>query len=318
MATTKRKELAQMPERLTGGHAACPGCAGPMILRQALMAACQDDIAVVGAIATGCMEVTTTIYPNSAWNIPMVHSAFENAASTISGVEAAYRSFKRQGKIEKDIRFIVFGGDGGTYDIGLQALSGAMERGHDFTYICYDNGAYMNTGIQRSSATPMGAFTMTAQAGSEAAGKPQFKKDLTQIAVAHGIAYAAQASPHRPRDLMQKIQKAVRIRGPSFINTLSPCPRGWRFEPKDTIEIAQLAEETCVWPLYEVEDGEVTVNRKPRRKKPVLDWLKSQGRFEHLFEEKNRDLLDQIQHHTDIGWKKLLEGENRKLEKASQ
>ncbi len=310
MPTTKLTELGNMPELLSGGHAACPGCAGPVILRQALLAAQQDGACVVGSIATGCMEVCTTIYPNSAWRVPMVHSAFENSAATISGVETAYRALKKQGKLDRDIRFIAFGGDGGTYDIGLQSLSGALERGHNFTYICYDNEAYMNTGIQRSSATPRGAFTTTAPAGTMSAGKTQPKKDLTAIVAAHGVPYTAQASPHRARDLMQKVQKAVGTEGPCFLNIISPCPRGWRYKPEDTIKLAKLAVDTCLWPLYEVEDGRLKVNVKPRNKKPIREWLESQGRFRHLFSPKNEHLIEQIQQDVDRKWEQLLRRED--------
>ncbi len=311
MPTTKLKDLANMTDLLSGGHAACPGCAGPIVLRLILLAAQQEGAYVVGSIATGCMEVCTTIYPKSAWRIPMIHNAFENSAATISGVETAYRALKKKGKVDKDIRFIAFGGDGGTYDIGLQSLSGALERGHNFTYVCYDNEAYMNTGIQRSGATPMGAFTTTAQAGTVAAGKAQRKKDLTAIVAAHGIPYVAQASPHRTRDLMQKAQKAVATEGPCFINVLSPCPRGWRFKPEDSIEMAKLAAETCVWPLYEIEDGELSINYKPRegKKKPVREWLKSQGRFRHLFTPRNEHLIEEIQQEVDRKWEALLKRE---------
>jgi len=306
MATTNLKKLSDMPDLLSGGHAACPGCAGPAAIRQILLAAQQDDTYVVCSIATGCMEVSTTIYPNSAWRIPLIHNAFENSAATISGVEAAYRSLKKQGKLDKKIAFIAFGGDGGTYDIGLQSLSGALERGHNFTYVCYDNEAYMNTGIQRSGATPKGAFTTTAPAGTVEPGKRQIKKDLTAIVAAHGIPYVAQASPHRARDLMNKVQKAVGIDGPCFINVLSPCPRGWRYAPDQTMQIAKLAVDTCVWPLYEIEDGKLTINYKPREKKPMQEWLKSQGRFRHLFSPKNEYLIEEIQQDIDRKWQKLL------------
>ena len=306
MATTNLKELSDMPELLSGGHAACPGCAGPVAIRQILLAAQQDDVHVVVGIATGCMEVCTTIYPNSAWRVPIVHNAFENSAATVSGAEAAYRSLKRQGKIDKKVAFIAWGGDGGTYDIGLQSLSGALERGHDFTYICYDNEAYMNTGIQRSGATPRGAFTTTAPAGSVSSGKVQAKKDLTAIVAAHGVPYVAQASPHRARDLMKKVQKAVAVEGPTFLNIISPCPRGWRYPPEQTIQMAKLACETCVWPLYEIEDGKVSISYTPKEKKPVREWLKSQGRFRHLFSPKNEHVIEQIQQDVDRKWERLL------------
>ncbi len=311
MPTTNLKKLSNMPELLSGGHAACPGCGGPIVLRQALLAAQQDDCYVVTSSATGCMEVVTSIYPNSAWRVPFVHSAFENSASTMSGVEAAYRSLRRQGKIDKDIKFIAFGGDGGTYDIGLQALSGALERGHNLTYICYDNEAYMNTGIQRSGATPKGAFTNTAQAGKVSSGKHQRKKDLTAICAAHGIPYVAQASLHRMRDYLKKIQKAVSTEGPCFINVLSPCPRGWRCKPEDTIRLSELAADTCVWPVFEIENGRLSINYKPKegKKRPVRDWLQTQGRFKHLFSPKNEHLIDEIQDDIDAKWDELLRRE---------
>ncbi|MCD6415856.1 MAG: pyruvate ferredoxin oxidoreductase [Planctomycetes bacterium] len=306
MATTSLKKLSEREDLLSGGHAACPGCGGTVILRQVLLAAQQDDYHVVASIATGCMEVVTTIYPNSAWRVPLVHNAFENSAATISGAEAAYRSLKRQGKYEGKVAFFAFGGDGGTYDIGLQSLSGALERGHNFTYVCYDNEAYMNTGIQRSGATPKGANTTTAPAGKVEPGKRECKKDLTAIVIAHNIPYCAQASPHQPRDLMKKAQKATVTEGPCFINVLSPCPRGWRFPPDQTIQIAQLAADTCVWPLYEIENGKLTINYKPREKKPVTEWLKSQGRFKHLFQPKNQYLVEEIQQDVDARWRRLL------------
>jgi pyruvate ferredoxin oxidoreductase beta subunit len=184
------KELAKRPERLAPGHRLCAGCGASIVVRQ-MLAAIDDPVVI--ANATGCLEVGTTIYPYTAWRVPWIHNAFENAASTISGVEAAYRSMVRQGKIpEQDVKFLAFAGDGGTYDIGIQALSGAVERGHQFLYVCYDNGAYMNTGIQRSSATPFGANTTTSPAGKVIPGKKQFRKDLTAIMAAHGIPYVAQ------------------------------------------------------------------------------------------------------------------------------
>jgi pyruvate ferredoxin oxidoreductase beta subunit len=240
--------------------------------------------------------------------VPWIHNAFENAASTISGVEAAYRSMVRQGKIEdEDVKFIAFGGDGGTYDIGLQALSGAVERGHQFLYVCYDNGAYMNTGIQRSSATPFGAHTTTSPAGKKIPGKQQHRKDLTKIMAAHDIPYVAQAAPSRWRDLMEKTRKAVNCGGPAFMNVLSSCNRGWRHPTDTTIEITQMAVDTCFWPLYEVEDGEWSLSYKPREKLPIEKWLERQGRFRHLFRPENRHLIDEFQKEVDRRWEELLE-----------
>jgi pyruvate ferredoxin oxidoreductase beta subunit len=297
------KELSKNQDLLTGGHRACAGCTAPIVLRQALMASGKNT--VVG-FATGCMEVVTTIYPYSAWRVPYIHNAFENSAATISGVEAAYQSLKGQGKIKKDINFIAFGGDGGTYDIGLQSLSGAMERGHNMLYICYDNNAYMNTGIQRSSATPKGGATSTTPAGKVIPGKQQHKKDLTAIMIAHNIPYIAQASSHNWRDFMSKVQKAMSIKGPKFINILAPCFRGWRFKMEDGIEMARLAVETCFWPLFEVENDKWKVNYKPKEKLPLTEWLKDQGRFKHLFKEENKHIIDELQAETDKKWEDLL------------
>lgn len=298
------KELAMKEELLCGGHRACAGCAAPIAIRQALMAVNTD---VVVGCATGCLEVTTTIYPFTAWNASFIHNAFENSAATVSGVETAYRALKKRGKITRDIQFIALGGDGGTYDIGLQSLSGAMERGHDMVYICYDNQAYMNTGIQRSSATPKGASTTTSPAGSAIpAGKKQIRKDLTEIMAAHHIPYAAQASPSNWKDFMRKVEKALAVEGPAFINVLAPCRLGWRFDPAETIDLMRLAVSTCFWPLYEIEDGVVKVNHKPRDKKPVSEWLKKQGRFRHLFAPGNESVLEEIQEDVDRNWNRLL------------
>jgi pyruvate ferredoxin oxidoreductase beta subunit len=298
------KELVKRPERLSPGHRLCAGCGASIIVRQILAAI---DEPVVIANATGCLEVATAIYPYTAWRVPWIHNAFENAAATISGVEAAYRSLVRQQKIpEQDVRFIAFGGDGGTYDIGLQSLSGAVERGHQFLYVCYDNGAYMNTGIQRSSATPLGAQTTTSPAGQVISGKQQFSKDLTAIMAAHGIPYVAQAAPSLWRDLMQKTRKAVNCGGPAFMNVLSSCNRGWRHETNETVEITQLAVDTCYWPLYEVEDGEWRLTYKPKEKLPLAKWLERQGRFRHLFRPENRHMIDELQAEVDRRWERLL------------
>jgi pyruvate ferredoxin oxidoreductase beta subunit len=298
------KELSKRPERLAPGHRLCAGCGASIIVRQMLAAI---DAPVVIANATGCLEVATTIYPYTAWRVPWIHNAFENAASTISGVEAAYRSLVKQGKIpDQNVKFLAFGGDGGTYDIGIQALSGAVERGHRFLYVCYDNGAYMNTGIQRSSATPHGAHTTTSPAGKVIPGKQGYRKDLTAIMAAHDIPYVAQAAPSQWRDLMQKTRKAVDCGGPAFMNVLSSCNRGWRHGTDETIEITQLALDTCYWPLFEVEDGEWQLTYKPKEKLPVEEWLKRQGRFRHLFRPENRHVIDELQAEVDRRWERLL------------
>lgn len=301
MATLR--ELSRTPEVLAPGHRMCAGCGAPIVVRQVLKAAHGP---VVVANATGCLEVSTTIYPFTSWQSPWIHTAFESAAASLSGVEAAYRSLKRQGKISQDVKFVAFGGDGGTYDIGLQSLSGALERGHKMVYVCYDNGAYMNTGIQRSSATPRGAETTTSPVGKVQPGKRGSRKDLTKIVAAHNIPYAAQVSPAHWNDLYAKAEKAFSADGPAFLNAIAPCPRGWRYDSSDTIELCRLAVDTCFWPLYEVENGKIHVTYKPREKKPLVEFLKRQGRFNHLFKPGSESLLEELQQEVDRQWEALL------------
>ncbi|MGB9682530.1 MAG: thiamine pyrophosphate-dependent enzyme [bacterium] len=296
------KELSRKEDRLSSGHRLCAGCGASIVVRQVLLAI---DKPVIVANATGCLEVATTIYPYTAWKTPWIHSAFENVAATISGVEAAYKSLKRQGKITEDIAFVAFGGDGGTYDIGFQSLSGAMERNHRILYICYDNEAYMNTGIQRSSATPPGAWTTTTPVGKVLHGKIGRKKDIVASIAEQGASYVAQASISNFRDLIEKVKKAVSIEGASFINILSPCPRGWRTDTSETVNIARLAVDTCYWPLYEVENGRWKINYTPRQKLPVTEYLKPQGRFAHLFRPENASILEEIQKEVDTKWEFL-------------
>jgi len=302
------KKMSADPELLAGGHRSCAGCAAPAILRQVLHVAGPDT--VVG-FATGCMEVSTTIYPFTAWRVPYVHCAFENSAATLSGAEAAYRALKRRGRIDKDkkINFIAFGGDGGTYDIGFQSLSGAMERGHNMLYICYDNNAYMNTGIQRSSATPRGAATNTSPAGKVIPGNQQDRKDLTACMIAHHIPYVAQASVSNHLDFMRKVEKALAVDGPAFINILQPCHRGWRCKPEDSIEVARVAVETRYWPLYEVENGKTKVTYKPKEVVPVVEWFKLQGRFRHLLKDDPEGVVDWHQQQVEKNWTELLRKE---------
>jgi pyruvate/2-oxoacid:ferredoxin oxidoreductase beta subunit len=526
MATLK--ELTKRPKVLTGGHRLCAGCGASIGVRQVLLGT--EDPVVVGC-ATGCLEVTTTIYPYTAWKSPFIHNAFENVAATISGVETAYRALKKKGKIKKEIKFVAFGGDGGTYDIGLQSLSGALERGHKMVYVCYNNEAYMNclslstliatkdglkriteikvgeqvyafdmkthrlvlkrcsgvfdngvhdayelstlhhsikatsnhpflvlkrngrgrenelvwkelkdissgdeivvskqlvpgkskrfdynkvkkgdykvnrinnylrtneeyvyinsvnlaefinslsfgqgssaervhssvltlpqeenypvqnfligneyfamervkeiklvgkeatldlriedehnfiangivvhnTGIQRSGATPCGASTTTAPAGKVKPGKEQFRKDLTSIVAAHHIPYVAQASISHWKDLVNKAEKAFKADGPAFINMLVPCHRGWRYPMEKTVEISKLAVDTGFWPLFEVENGVWRITIRPKERKPIIEWIKSQGRFSHLLKEENKEFLERVQKEVDDYWK-YLEG----------
>ncbi len=301
------KELSKtMPERLSSGHRLCAGCGASIVVRQILMGT--KDPVVIGA-STGCLEVATTIYPYTAWEVPFIHNAFENVAATMSGVETAYRALKKKGKITKEIKFIAFGGDGGTYDIGLQALSGALERGHRFVYVCYDNQAYMNTGIQRSGATPKGASTTTAPSGKESFGKHQKRKNLTAIVAAHNIPYVAQGSVSHWNDLITKAEKAFNADGPAFLNVISLCHRGWRFPQKDTVKVSKLAVDTCVWPLYEIANGRLKINYKPKTKLPVSEWLKVQGRFSHLKKAEFAHITEEIQREVDSEWDRLVKRE---------
>lgn len=301
------KEVMARPDRLTGGHRMCAGCGAPVVARQILKALKPEDHAVIGS-ATGCLEVSTFLYPYTAWKDSFIHNAFENAGATVSGAEAAYVAMKKKGKLkEGDTKFIAFGGDGGTYDIGLQSLSGAMERGHDMVYVCYDNGAYMNTGIQRSSATPHYADTTTSPAGKVIPGKMQSRKDLTEVLVNHHIPYVAQSiALGNMKDLYEKAEKAIYTPGGAFLNVLAPCPRGWRYPTEDLMEVNKMAVETCFWPLYEVENGVYHVTYKPKEKKPVVEFLKMQGRFKHLFKPGNEHLLEEIQAEVDARWERLL------------
>ncbi len=328
----KLKELSNKRDLLAGGHRMCAGCIAPTAVRQILLAA---EHPVVATNATGCLEVSTSIYPYSSWRIPWMHSAFENSAATAAGIEAMYDSLKQQGKIpaDKRIDFIALGGDGGTYDIGLQALSGALERGHRFLYVCYDNGAYMNTGIQRSSSTPRGAHTTTTPAGKVIPGKQQFRKDLTKIVAAHNIPYLAQASPNNWRDLMQKTRKALNCGGPAFLNVMAPCHRGWRCKIDIGIELARDSVSTCFWPLYEIENGILKLNGETKqladlkkkadagdeaaktkygqKKKPLTGWLKQQGRFAHLFKPANEYVLNELVGRVENDWNNLVEKDGK-------
>ena len=308
MATLK--DLAKRKDPLTGGHRACTGCGATIVARQVVLAS-KDPVVVVSA--TGCLEVATTIFPYSAWTVPFLHNAFENAAATLSGVEGAYNAMKRRGKIDQKINFVAFGGDGGTYDIGLQSLSGAMERGHNLLYVCYNNEAYMNTGVQRSGATPLGSNTTTAPVGRVLQGKGKFAKDLTKIMAAHGIPYVAQSVVGNWMDLNKKCEKAYATEGPKFINVLQPCMLGWAYEAAETADLGRLAADTCFWPLYEVENGILKITYKPREKKPITEYLKKQGRYRHLFRAGNEGIIDTIQKEIDRKWELLLSRDGQSL-----
>lgn len=283
----------KLTKHLAPGHSTCAGCGIPSIVRTVL-GATEDPVIV--ANATGCLEVTTTIYPYTAWKVPYIHNAFENAAATISGVDAAQKMLLKKGKIKKKAKLVVFGGDGGTYDIGLQSLSGALERGHNFLYVCYDNGGYMNTGGQRSGATPFGANTETEPSGEDSFGKKRQRKDLMEIVAAHGIKYLAQANVANLRDLEMKAKKALETDGPSFLLVFQPCTNLWKFPTSQFVNVGKLAMETNFWPLYEIEDGKYKINYISENPKPIEQFLETQGRFKHLLKpKKNEKVIEQIQ-----------------------
>jgi pyruvate ferredoxin oxidoreductase beta subunit len=305
------KEIVEKPELFIPGHRACAGCVPATVLRL-IMKAVRGPTIVTNA--TGCMEVVSTIYPYTSWAVPWIHTAFENAAANAAGIDAAIKALKRKGRMKHEhVDIIALAGDGGTYDIGIQALSGAAERGHDFLFVLYDNEAYMNTGIQRSGGTPLGASTTTSPAGEVIPGKLEPKKPITEIMVAHEIPYVATASPYYWRDLILKVRRGLEVNGPAFLHVLAPCPRGWRSDPARSIELSRLAVETCIFPLWEAVNGEHKLSApskvialSPQKKKPVKEYLQLQGRFRHLFTPKFEKILDKIQQITDMRWQKLL------------
>ncbi|MDD4351620.1 MAG: thiamine pyrophosphate-dependent enzyme [Candidatus Gracilibacteria bacterium] len=304
---TTLKQLAGNKPRLVSGHRLCPGCGMPAILKQ-VTSVVSDPMVIINA--TGCFEICTGAYPYTSWNCSWIHSLFENTAAVASGVESAYKALQKRGKLQENFKFLALGGDGGTYDIGFQALSGAMERGHKFVYLCFDNEGYMNTGYQRSGATPLYAHTTTSPAGSAIPGKTQGRKDLTGIMVAHKIPYVAQASASNWADLTMKAEKAFEADGPAFLNVLSQCPTSWKTKPEDGIKKMKQAVESNFWPLYEVEHGKYKINYKPKERLPIKEWLAEQGRFKHLFKEGNEKLIAEIQEDVDDAWKGLLAKEN--------
>jgi len=291
------KELSTQ-EFFGPGHRMCTGC-GPAAMARITMKAVQKPVILVNA--TGCLEVASTIYPDTAWKVPWVHTLFENAAAVASGIEA---SLRKEGKTDM-VDIIAFGGDGGTFDIGIQALSGALERKHDFTYICYDNEAYMNTGIQRSGATPYGAATTTTPAGSKIPGKTDAKKDLIGVCVAHGVEYAATASVAFWNDYITKVRRATAIKGPAVIHVLAPCPLGWRFETNETIKLAKLAVQTRYFPLYEVDKGNYKLSMKVPKPTPLEEFLKPQGRFRHLFAPEFVKDLEELRRQVEDNWNRI-------------
>jgi pyruvate ferredoxin oxidoreductase beta subunit len=303
------KELASRDDLFTSGHSMCPGCAIPVALKLVL-GSTKNPLVVSNA--GGCLQRGSTVYPRTSWKVNWLHTSAGTAASAMSGIAAMYRSLKKQGKlpVSKETKFLIVGGDGATSDLGFSAVSGAMERGDDMVYFCYDNQLSATTGGQASSATPMGASTTTTPAGDVLPGKLRFGKNIVGIIAAHRIPYVAQSAPWIWQDLYKKAERAFEISGPAYLNVLTPCPDEWKIPTHLSIQITKLAADTCVWPIFEIRQGEyVTVNYKPKQKLPVTEWLKSQARFQHLLNPENKWIVDKIQEEVDKDWELLLSSE---------
>ena len=293
--------LVTKKDTFVSGHRACIGCGEALAVRLACKALGQN---VVIANATGCMEIVSSPLPTTSWKVPWIHTLFENSAAVASGIESGLKMLMKKGRIaQQEIKVVAMAGDGGTSDIGLQALSGALERGHNFLYICFDNEAYMNTGIQRSSATPFGAATTTSPVGKKSIGQFSWKKNMPAIAAAHNIPYVATACPSYPFDLIEKVEKGASTPGPAYVHILSVCPTGWRCPTDLTVRMGRLAVETGIFPLYEVENGKYKLNFDFPELRPVGDYLKLQGRFRHLSE----DLIAKIQQRVTADYAALKE-----------
>jgi pyruvate/2-oxoacid:ferredoxin oxidoreductase beta subunit len=302
--------IKDLPEEhlFTPGHTACPGCASPIVVRNLMKVFGKDTIIYAPAC---CLLVFGGTYPYIAWKVPYLHEAFENTGACISGVKRAVKKLGRQSLV------VGVAGDGGTYDIGIQALSGAAERNEDVIYVCYDNEAYMNTGIQRSGSTPYGAATTTTPIGSVIPGKMHHKKNMAEIMRAHEVPYMATASVGYPKDFLRKAEKARDTDGFRYLHVFAPCPTGWRHDPALTIEMARKAVESGMWTLYEAEYGEITNVYTPKKKIPVKDYVRGQGRFRHFTEA----MVDELQRYADRKWKHMygtLPSEATAQEKTSE
>ncbi len=271
------------------GHGACPGCGFPIAIRGAIEVL---DGKVIAVNSTGCLEIVSSMYGRNTWGVPYIHSLFENAGAVAAGIETALRAMKR----DNEAHVVVFAGDGATFDIGIGTLSGMMDRDHNVIYICYDNEAYQNTGNQQSMATPPGANTTTTPVGKLKPGKTGRKKDMVEIAVAHGVPYAASASIAYPKDFQRKVKRAAEFEGSKYIQVHAPCVTGWGIDGKLTVEVSKLAVETGLYPLVEYEYGKLVKVKKLKQRKPVEEYLKIQRRFRHLFKhEMGKEILEQLQ-----------------------
>jgi len=308
------KSFSTSADRFEGANLLCPGCAHSIIVREVLNAT-NDDLVL--STATGCLEVCTAVYPYTSWDASWIHIGFENAATAVTGAEAMYKALKRKGRLpqsDRNPKFVAFGGDGASYDIGFQWISGAFERGHNFMYVTLDNEVYANTGGQSSSSTPIGASTTTAPAGRVSYGEKRHKKDMMAIMAAHGAPYVAQVAPNKWKDMVKKIQTGLNTEGPVYINAMSACTTEWRFPASDTIAVSDVAVDSLVFPLYEIINGtELRITYRPKNVLPVKDYLGIQGRFKHLFKPENRHLIDEWQKRVDAHWEYLQRREEAKV-----
>ncbi len=308
------KEFSTSADRFEGANLLCPGCAHSIIVREVLNAT-NDDL-VIGA-STGCLEVCTAVYPYTSWDASWIHIGFENGSTAVAGAEAMYKALKSKGRLpqpDRTPKFVTFAGDGATYDIGFQWISGCFERGHDMMYVCLDNEVYANTGGQRSSSTPVGSSTTTAPAGRVSYGEKKEKKDMMAIMAAHGSPYVAQVAPNKWKDMVKKIQHGFQVEGPVFINAVSPCTTEWKFAPEDTMMVTDLSTDSLVFPLYEIIDGhELNITYRPKNVIPVIDYLGAQGRFKHLFKPENKHILDGWQTRVDRNWELLQRREEARV-----
>lgn len=297
------KEFSTSADRFEGANLLCPGCAHSIIVREVLNAT-NDDLIL--SASTGCLEVCTAVYPYTSWDASWIHIGFENGSSAVAGAEAMYKALKTKGRLKQPDRvpkFVAFGGDGATYDIGFQWISGCFERGHNMMYVCLDNEVYANTGGQRSSSTPIGSSATTSPAGSTSYGEKKHKKDMMSIMAAHGAPYVAQVAPNKWKDMVAKIQKGFAAEGPVYINAMSACTTEWKFAPEDTIAVSDLAVDSLVFPLYEIIDGrKLNITYRPKNVIPVRDYLGAQGRFKHLFTKQYDYLIDEWQKRVDKDW----------------
>ena len=308
------KEFSTSADRFEGANLLCPGCAHSIIVREVLNAT-NDDLVL--AASTGCLEVCTAVYPYTSWDASWIHIGFENSSTAVSGAEAMYKALKRKGRLpqpDRTPKFVAFAGDGASYDIGFQWISGCFERGHDIMYVVLDNEVYANTGGQRSSSTPVGSSTTTAPAGRVSYGEKKEKKDMMSIMAAHHAPYVAQVAPNKWKDMVKKIQRGFNTEGPVFINAVSPCTTEWKFDPADTMMLTDLSTDSLVFPLYEIIDNkELNITYRPKNVIPVVDYLGAQGRFKHLFKPENKHILDGWQKRVDDNWDYLQRREEARV-----